>query len=213
MNIQVLLENMLEASGATLGIFFLTLLFSLPLGLLLAFGRMSKLKAVNIPVKIYILVMRGTPLMLQLMFVFYALNPLIGVQLPRFESAVVAFTLNYAAYFAEIYRGGIESMPVGQHEAGKVLGFTKAQTFLRVILPQVVKRILPPMGNEFITLVKDTSLAQTINVIEIMRVTEKFASSAVSVVPFVVAAVFYLVMNGVVSLCFSRAEKHYDYYH
>lgn len=213
MNLQVLLENMLEASGATLGIFFLTLLFSLPLGLLLAFGRMSKLKVINIPVKIYILVMRGTPLMLQLMFVFYALNPLIGIQLPRFESAVVAFTLNYAAYFAEIYRGGIESMPVGQHEAGKVLGFTKAQIFLRVILPQVVKRILPPMGNEFITLVKDTSLAQTINVIEIMRVTEKFAASAVSVVPFVVAAVFYLVMNGVVSLCFSRAEKHYDYYH
>lgn len=213
MNLQVLLENMLEASGATLGIFFLTLLFSLPLGLLLAFGRMSKLKVINIPVKIYILVMRGTPLMLQLMFVFYALNPLIGIQLPRFESAVVAFTLNYAAYFAEIYRGGIESMPVGRHEAGKVLGFTKAQIFLRVILPQVVKRILPPMGNEFITLVKDTSLAQTINVIEIMRVTEKFAASAVSVVPFVVAAVFYLVMNGVVSLCFSRAEKHYDYYH
>ena len=213
MNLQVLLENMLEASGATLGIFFLTLLFSLPLGLLLAFGRMSKLKVVNIPVKIYILVMSGTPLMLQLMFVFYALNPLIGIQLPRFESAVVAFTLNYAAYFAEIYRGGIESMPVGQHEAGKVLGFTKAQTFIHVILPQVVKRILPPMGNEFITPVKDTSLAQTINVIEIMRVTEKFASSAVSVVPFVVAAVFYLVMNGVVSLCFSRAEKHYDYYH
>ena len=212
MNLQVLLENMLEASGATLGIFFLTLLFSLPLGLLLAFGRMSKLKVVNIPVKIYILVMRGTPLMLQLMFVFYALNPLIGIQLPRFESAVVAFTLNYAAYFAEIYRGGIESMPVGQHEAGKVLGFTKAQTFIHVILPQVVKRILPPMGNEFITLVKDTSLAFTLSVAEMFSIAKALAASQTNMIPFVAAGLFYYIFNLVVAVGMEWVEKRMDYY-
>ena len=213
MNFEVLLSEMLKGSVTTLQIFFLTLLFSLPLGLIVSLGRMSKHKWINIPVKIYILVMRGTPLMLQLMFIFYGLKPIFGIQLPRFESAIVAFSLNYAAYFAEIYRGGIESVPIGQHEAGKVLGFTKSQTFMRIVLPQVIKRILPPMGNEFITLVKDTSLAQTIVVIELMKVTESYASSGVSVVPFAVAAVFYLIMNGVVTQCFSFAEKLLSYYH
>ena len=212
MNLQVLLENMLEASGATLGIFFLTLLFSLPLGLLLAFGRMSKLKVVNIPVKIYILVMRGTPLMLQLMFVFYALNPLIGIQLPRFESAVVAFTLNYAAYFAEIYRGGIESMPVGQHEAGKVLGFTKAQTFIHVILPQVVKRVLPPVTNETITLVKDTSMAFTISIAEMFTVAKQIGAAQTSVLPLLAAGVFYYIFNLVVASFMEYLEKKTSYY-
>ena len=227
-SLTTLLRQMGEGTLSTLLIFALTLLFSLPLGLLITFGRRSKYKIISIPVRFYILVMRGTPLMLQLFFVFYGLNPLFGIQPQRMQAAVIAFVLNYAAYFAEIYRGGIESIPEGQYEAGKVLGFTRGQTFFHIVLPQVIKtktqiffkvtllqiikRIVPPMGNEFITLVKDTSLAQVIAVQELMHVTEKFASSDVSTVPFFVAAVFYLVMNGVVTRCFTVAEKKFSYY-
>ena len=212
MNYQVLLTEMLEGTLMTLRIFFSTLLFALPLGLLVSLGRMSKIKIINWPVRLFILIMRGTPLMLQLLFVFYGLKPLFGIQLDRVIAAQVAFALNYAAYFAEIYRGGIESIPDGQYEAAKVLGFNKKQTFFRIILPQVVKRIIPPMGNEFITLVKDTSLAQVIAVVELLKVTNNWVSSAVSMVPFVIAAVFYLVMNGVVTRCFTIAEKRLSYY-
>ena len=207
MNYQVLLTEMLQGTLMTLRIFFSTLVFALPLGLLVSLGRMSKIKIINWPVRLFILIMRGTPLMLQLLFVFYGLKPLFGI-----IAAQVAFALNYAAYFAEIYRGGIESIPDGQYEAAKVLGFNKKQTFFRIILPQVVKRIIPPMGNEFITLVKDTSLAQVIAVVELLKVTNNWVSSAVSMVPFVIAAVFYLVMNGVVTRCFTIAEKRLSYY-
>ena len=203
---------MLQGTLMTLRIFFSTLVFALPLGLLVSLGRMSKIKIINWPVRLFILIMRGTPLMLQLLFVFYGLKPLFGIQLDRVIAAQVAFALNYAAYFAEIYRGGIESIPDGQYEAAKVLGFNKKQTFFRIILPQVVKRIIPPMGNEFITLVKDTSLAQVIAVVELLKVTNNWVSSAVSMVPFVIAAVFYLVMNGVVTRCFTIAEKRLSYY-
>ena len=212
MNYQVLLTEMLQGTLMTLRIFFSTLVFALPLGLLVSLGRMSKIKIINWPVRLFILIMRGTPLMLQLLFVFYGLKPLFGIQLDRVIAAQVAFALNYAAYFAEIYRGGIESIPDGQYEAAKVLGFNKKQTFFRIILPQVVKRIIPPMGNEFITLVKDTSLAQVIAVVELLKVTNNWVSSAVSMVPFVIAAVFYLVMNGVVTRCFTFAEKRLSYY-
>ncbi len=212
MNYQVLLTEMLEGTLMTLRIFFSTLLFALPLGLLVSLGRMSKIKIINWPVRLFILIMRGTPLMLQLLFVFYGLKPLFGIQLDRVLAAQTAFALNYAAYFAEIYRGGIESIPDGQYEAAKVLGFTKKQTFFRIVLPQVVKRIIPPMGNEFITLVKDTSLAQVIAVVELLKVTNNWVSSAVSMVPFVIAALFYLVMNGVVTRCFTVAEKRLAYY-
>ena len=212
MNYQVLLTEMLQGTLMTLRIFFSTLVFALPLGLLVSLGRMSKIKIINWPVRLFILIMRGTPLMLQLLFVFYGLKPLFGIQLDRVIAAQVAFALNYAAYFAEIYRGGIESIPDGQYEAAKVLGFNKKQTFFRIILPQVVKRIIPPMGNEFITLVKDTSLAQVIAVVELLKVTNNWVSSAVSMVPFVIAAVFYLVMNGVVTRCFTIAEKRLSYY-
>ena len=187
MNYQVLLSQMLEGTLMSLRIFFSTLLFSLPLGLLVALGRMSKNPIINLPVRFYILVMRGTPLMLQLLFIFYGLKPIFGIQLDRVISAQVAFALNYAAYFAEIFRGGIEGIPQGQHEAAKVLGFTKKQTFFRIVLPQVVKRIIPPMGNEFITLVKDTSLAQAIGVVELLRITENWVSSAVDMTPFLIA--------------------------
>ena len=212
MNYQVLLTEMLQGTLMTLRIFFSTLVFALPLGLLVSLGRMSKIKIINWPVRLFILIMRGTPLMLQLLFVFYGLKPLFGIQLDRVIAAQVAFALNYAAYFAEIYRGGIESIPDGQYEAAKVLGFNKKQTFFRIILPQVVKRIIPPMGNEFITLVKDTSLAQVIAVVELLKVTNNWVSSAVSMVPFVIAAGFYLVMNGVVTRCFTIAEKRLSYY-
>ena len=212
MNYQVLLTEMLQGTLMTLRIFFSTLVFALPWVLLVSLGRMSKIKIINWPVRLFILIMRGTPLMLQLLFVFYGLKPLFGIQLDRVIAAQVAFALNYAAYFAEIYRGGIESIPDGQYEAAKVLGFNKKQTFFRIILPQVVKRIIPPMGNEFITLVKDTSLAQVIAVVELLKVTNNWVSSAVSMVPFVIAAVFYLVMNGVVTRCFTIAEKRLSYY-
>ena len=212
MNYQVLLSQMLEGTLMSLRIFFSTLLFSLPLGLLVALGRMSKNPIINLPVRFYILVMRGTPLMLQLLFIFYGLKPIFGIQLDRVISAQVAFALNYAAYFAEIFRGGIEGIPQGQHEAAKVLGFTKKQTFFRIVLPQVVKRIIPPMGNEFITLVKDTSLAQAIGVVELLRITENWVSSAVDMTPFLIAGIFYLVMNGIVTRCFTAAEKRLSYY-
>ena len=212
MNYQVWLSQMLEGTLMSLRIFLSTLLFSLPLGLLVALGRMSKNPIINLPVRFYILVMRGTPLMLQLLFIFYGLKPIFGIQLDRVISAQVAFALNYAAYFAEIFRGGIEGIPQGQHEAAKVLGFTKKQTFFRIVLPQVVKRIIPPMGNEFITLVKDTSLAQAIGVVELLRITENWVSSAVDMTPFLIAGIFYLVMNGIVTRCFTVAEKRLSYY-
>lgn len=212
MNYQVLLTEMFTATLMSLQIFLFTLIVSLPLGLLVALGRMSKLKIVNLPVRLYILIMRGTPLMLQLLFMFYALKPLIGIQLDRVLAAEVAFALNYAAYFAEIYRGGLESIPKGQQEAAKVLGYTKSQAFFHIVLPQVVKRIIPPMGNEFITLVKDTSLAQVIGVVELLKVTSQWVSSAVDMTPLVIAGLFYLVMNGIVTRAFTVLEKRLSYY-
>lgn len=212
MNYQMLLTQMLEATVMSLRIFFVTLIFSLPLGLLVSMGRMTKRKIINLPVRFYILIMRGTPLMLQLLFIFYGFKPIFGIQLDRVLAAEVAFILNYAAYFAEIFRGGIEGIPRGQYEAAKVLGFTRKQTFFRIILPQVVKHIIPPMGNEFITLVKDTSLAQVIGVVELLKVTSDWVSSAVSMTPFAIAGLFYLIMNGVVTRCFTVAEKRLSYY-
>ena len=212
LNYEILLTKMLEGTVTSLEIFFLTLLFSLPLGLILCLGRMSKIKLIQLPVKLYLLIMRGTPLMLQLVFIFYGLKPLFGIQVDRFPAAIIAFSLNYAAYFAEIFRSGMESIPKGQYEASKVLGLSKPQTYFSIVLPQVIKRILPAMGNEFITLVKDTSLAKVISVVELMKVTTDFVTSAVSVVPFVVAALFYLIMNGVVTAGFSFAEKKLNYY-
>ncbi|MEE0859573.1 MAG: amino acid ABC transporter permease [Acutalibacteraceae bacterium] len=212
MNYEVLLNEMLDGTLVSLEIFFLTLLFALPLGLILCLGRMSKHKVIQLPVKLYLLIMRGTPLMLQLVFIFYGLKPLFGIQVDRFPAAIIAFSLNYAAYFAEIFRSGMEGIPKGQFEASKVLGLSKSQTYFSIVLPQVVKRILPAMGNEFITLVKDTSLAKVISVVELMKVTTDFVNSAVSVVPFIVAALFYLIMNGIVTMCFGFAEKKLDYY-
>lgn len=196
-------------------IFFLTLLGSLPLGLLVAFGRMSKFGPLQWLVKIYISIMRGTPLMLQLMVVYFGPNLLLHIPVSgnwRFAAAIVAFILNYAAYFAEIFRSGIESMPVGQYEAANVLGYTNGQTFLKIILPQVVKRILPPVTNEVITLVKDTSLASVIAVMEMFTLAEKISNSQKTMMPFVIAAVFYYVFNYVVAFAMERCERSLDYY-
>lgn len=212
MNYQVLLTEMFAATLMSLRIFFFTLVVALPLGMVVALGRMSKLKVITLPTRFYILIMRGTPLMLQLLFMFYALKPIFGIQLDRVMAAQVAFALNYAAYFAEIYRGGLESIPRGQSEAAKVLGYTKSQSFFHIVLPQVVKRITPPMGNEFITLVKDTSLAQVIGVVELLRVTSQWVASAVDMTPLVIAAVFYLVMNGILTRLFTTLEKRLSYY-
>ena len=200
--------------GQTLLLFALTILISLPLGLLVSLGRMSRFAAVRIPIKLYISIMRGTPLMLQLLFVYFGPFYIFGPQFAygRFTAAVIAFGLNYAAYFAEIYRGGIQSMPRGQYEASAVLGFTRSQTFFRIILPQVIKNILPATTNEVITLVKDTSLAQVIAVVELFRVAETTSSAQASVYPLIIAGVFYYIMNYVVAWIMERAEKSLSYY-
>lgn len=203
---------MLEASAVTAKVFFLTLLFGLPLGLLVCVGRMSAPAVIRLPIKAYLLIMRGTPLVLQLMFFLYAPYYLFGVRMEREVAGILAFSLNYAAYFAEIYRGGLESIPQGQKEAATVLGFSRSQTFFKIVLPQVVKRILPPMGNEFMTLVKDTSLIQIIGVAEIYKLATQTMSREVSVIPLVLAGVFYLVMNWIVSKFFGGAERRLSYY-
>jgi len=193
-------------------IFVLTLVLALPLGLLVALGRMSRHRFISEPVRFYQLVMRGTPLILQLMFVYFAPYYIFGFSYDRFTACIVGFVVNYAAYFAEIYRGGIGSIPKGQYEAGRVLGFSPAQTFFRIILPQVIKRILPPMGNEFMTLVKDTALASTIAIPEVFRVASSAASREFSTWPLVVAGVIYFILNYVVESFFHFAEKRLDYY-
>lgn len=207
-----LVKYMLESSKTTLLVFFLTLIFGLTLGLLVAFGRMSKWFVVREPIKLYLLIMRGTPLILQLFFFFYGIGFIFHIFIPRFWAAILACSLNYAAYFAEIYRGGIESMPKGQIEAATVLGFSKSQTFLRIILPQVIKRILPPMGNEFMTLVKDTALVQVIGVAELFQLATSTTSATGSITPLVVAGLFYLVMNSLVAKAFQIAENKLSYY-
>lgn len=207
-----MLAAMLEGSLVSVEVFSLTLLFSLPLALPVALGRMSRNRLLRVPVNLYILVMRGTPLILQLIFVYFAPYYLFKLSYDRFTAVIVAFAINYAAYFAEIYRGGIESIPKGQYEAAKVLGFTKSQTFFRIVLPQVVKRILPAMANEVITLVKDTALAQTIGVAELFRVAQNASARRFSTMPIFVAGAFYFAMNWAVSALFIKFEKRLAYY-
>jgi polar amino acid transport system permease protein len=207
-----MLGAMLEGTLVSLEIFALTLVFALPLALPIALGRMSASAIVRVPVNLYILVMRGTPLILQIIFVYFAPYYLFGASYDRFTAVIVAFTINYAAYFAEIYRGGIQAIPKGQYEAAKVLGFTRADTFFRIVLPQVVKRILPASANEVITLVKDTALAQVIGVSELFRVAQNASARQFSTTPIFVAGAFYFVMNWAVSELFLRAERKLDYY-
>ena len=215
MNIQTIILQLGQGMVVTVEIFFLTLLFSLPLGLLVAFGRMSKnvlLKGIS---KIYISIMRGTPLMLQLIVVYFGPYYLFGSNLKgyRFPAIIIAFTVNYAAYFAEIYRGGIESMPVGQYEAAEILGYGKVQTFFKIIFPQVMKRILPSITNETITLVKDTSLAFVLSQAEMFTLAKQIAAAETSIMPLMAAGVFYYIFNLLVAAVMERIEKSMDYYH
>ena len=206
-----LIPQMLKASLVTIEIFFLTLGLSIPLGFIVCFGRMSKNVVIREIIKFYLLLMRGTPLILQLIF-FYFAPGYVGLRIPRFWAAILAFVLNYAAYFCEIFRSGIESIPVGQHEAAYILGFNKTQTFFRISLPQVIKKILPPTGSECMTLVKDTALAQTIGVAEMFRLAQTATSREFSIIPIFIAGIFYLVMNSLVDVAFSKMEKSLSYY-
>jgi polar amino acid transport system permease protein len=210
----LLLQNMLVSSVTTLKIFFLTIILSIPLGFLVALARRSRLWIISFPTRIYQLIFRGTPLMLQLIFFMYAPYYIFGLEnfYGRFTACIVAFAINYAAYFGEIFRGGIAAIPKGQYEAAKVLGYTRNQTFMRIILPQVVKSVIPATGNELMTLVKDTSLAQVIAVVELFRVASKAGTTYFSIVPIIVAGVFYLIMNTVVEISFKVIEKKLDYY-
>lgn len=222
--------SLLEGFGMTLKIFALTLVFAIPLGLVVSFGSMSRFKPLKYVVRVFVWIIRGTPLMLQLLTFFYVPGFLgkwaAGVSnggalvrwiatfsVPdRFTAVMVAFIINYACYFSEIYRGGIESMPRGQYEAGAVLGMTKMQVFFKVILFQVIKKIVPPMGNEIITLVKDTSLARTISVYEIIWAAQKFAKLEGLVWPLFYTGVYYLLFCGILTLLFGYIEKKLNYY-
>ena len=216
--IQDIMFQLLEGFGSTLAIFLLTLLFSLPLGLLIAFGRMSKIRPIQWIMKFYISIMRGTPLMLQLFIVFFGPYYVFNINLAslgrhyRFIAVIIGFALNYAAYFAEIYRGGIENIPSGQREAAKLLGYTRGQTFCKIIFPQMVKRVMPPVTNEIITLVKDTSLAFVLGYTEMFRLAKEIAANLTNIMPLFIAGVFYYVFNYVVAYIMERIEKKLDYF-
>jgi len=202
---------MLDGSGITLQIFFITLALSLPLGLLVALARISEIRPLGFAMEVYIWLMRGTPLMLQLLFVYFAL-PMVGILLPDLAAALLAFTLNYAAYFAEIFRSGIQSIERGQYEAAKTLGMTYIQTMRRIIIPQMLKRVLPPISNETINLVKDTSLIYILAMNDLLRVARTIVQREFDMTPFVIAGVFYLAMTFVLTWLFNRLEARYAKY-
>lgn len=215
MDIMAMTAQLAEGFLVTVQIFVLTLLFSLPLGMLVAFGRMSRCKIIKLIAKLYISVMRGTPLMLQIIVVYFGPYYMFRLKMGtgyRFPAVIIAFVINYAAYFAEIYRSGIESMPKGQYEAAEVLGYSKAQTFVRIILPQVIKRVLPSITNETITLVKDTSLAFTISIAEMFTVAKQIGAAQTSVMPLLAAGIFYYVFNLIVATVMEYIEKRLSYY-
>ncbi len=214
MKLSIMLTQLAQGMLTSVEIFLLTLLFSLPLGLLVAFGRMSKNRLLSAIVKVYIAIMRGTPLMLQLIVVYFAPFYIFGMNLSgfRFPAIIIAFSVNYAAYFAEIYRGGIEAIDKGQYEAAQVLGYSKFRTFFRIILPQVLKIITPSVTNETITLVKDTSLAFVLAQAEMFTIAKQIAAKEASVGPLMVAGAFYFVFNFVVAFVMDRIEKRLDYW-
>ncbi len=215
MSIQQMVMQLAGGMGISIQIFVVTLIVSLPLGLVVAFGRMSRNKVLQTIVKVYISVMRGTPLMLQLMVVYFGPYYLFGIRVGtsyRLWATFIGFSINYAAYFAEIYRSGIQSMPAGQYEAAYILGYSRIQTFFKIILPQVIKRILPSVTNEVITLVKDTSLAFTLSVAEMFSIAKALAASQTNMIPFVAAGLFYYIFNLVVAVVMEWIEKKLDYY-
>ena len=202
---------MLEGTVVTLKLFFISLVTSLPLGIVFAMTRLSKLAPVSIATQFYIWLFRGTPLLLQLLFIYFGL-PIIGINIDRFPAALLAFILNYTAYLAEVYRSGIQSIDQGQFEAADVLGLNRWQTLSRIILPQMIKRVLPPISNEVINLIKDTSLVYAIGISELLRVAKIAAVRDALFIPFIMAAVFYLVMTAVIQQTFKWLEDHYAYY-
>ena len=210
--------SLLEGFGGTLKLFVLTLLFALPLGLVISFGSMSKLSLIRVPIRFLIWVIRGTPLMLQLLVVYYGPGIILGNNIwgsrdtGRFLAALFSFVVNYSCYFSEIFRGGIQSIPVGQYEAGQVLGMTRGQIFRQIILLQVIKRIVPPISNEIITLVKDTSLARVIAVYEIIWKGQSFIKSAGIIWPLFYTGIFYLLFSGLLTLLFGLIEKKLNYF-
>jgi len=214
MDLSTMLETMSSGMLRTCGIFFLTLIGSLPLGLVVYFLRQSKIKIVSIITKGFISIMRGTPLMLQLLCFYFGPYFIFKLQIAdwRFPSIILSFVLNYAAYFCEIYRGGIESMPIGQYEAAKVLGYSKKLTFRKIILPQVVKRVLPSITNEVITLVKDTSLAFTLAYAELFSIAKQISNAESSFVPLFIAGVFYYIANYAVDFGMRKIEDKFRYY-
>ncbi|MBE6102293.1 MAG: amino acid ABC transporter permease [Selenomonas ruminantium] len=211
MNLLDMILQMAEGSKVTLEIFFVTLLLSLPLGMMASLARLSSCRPLSLLMESYIWLMRGTPLMLQLLFVYFAL-PMVGIMLPDLAAALLAFTLNYAAYFAEIFRSGIQAVPKGQYEAAKTLGMSYVQTMRRIILPQVIRIVLPPISNETINLVKDTSLIYILAMNDLLRVARTIVQRDFDMVPFLVAAVFYLLMTFVLTWGFKRLEVRYGRY-
>ncbi|MBQ8822707.1 MAG: amino acid ABC transporter permease [Lachnospiraceae bacterium] len=215
MTIWGMAQQVLSGTGATLLIFFSTVIFSMPLGLLVAWGRMSRFKPVSLVVKVFISILRGTPLMLQLIVWFYGPYYLFGTQLSsgwRLTATILGFSINYAAYFAEIFRSGIQSIPLGQYEAANVLGYSKAQTFCKIIFPQMCKRVLPPVTNEVITLVKDTSLAFVLAYAEVFTIAKQVAAAQTTIIPLFIAGGFYYVFNFVVDFVMAKIEQKMNYY-
>lgn len=215
MSFSAMMVQMTQGFGQTVLIFVLTLLFSLPLGLLVAFCRMSKISPLRGIAKVFISILRGTPLMLQLIVVFFGPFYLFNIRISnsyRFIAIIIGFAVNYSAYFAEIYRSGIESIPVGQYEAANVLGYSKTQNFVHIIFPQMVKRVLPPVTNEVITLVKDTSLAFAIAYQEMFTTAKQIAAAETSILPLFVAGAFYFVFNFIVAQIMERIENKMNYY-
>ena len=204
--------SLCEGLKYTCLIFALTLVLALPLGLVISFGSMSKFKPLAYLVKTFVWIIRGVPLMLQVIIFFYVPGFILGTPvLSRFASVIAAFVINYACYFSEIYRGGIESIPRGQYEAGQVLGMTKSQVFFKIVLMQVIKRILPPMSNEVITLVKDTALARVIMIVELIQAAQNFAGYGL-MWPLFYSGAFYLIFCGILTIIFGKIEKMFDYY-
>lgn len=214
MNFAEVTIDLIEGFGITCLIFILTLVLSLPLGLIVTFGSMSKIKPIKYLTRTFVWIIRGTPLMLQIIIVFYGPGLWFNTSIKnfRFTAIIIAFVINYACYFSEIYRGGIESIPKGQYEACYVLGMTKSQTFFKVILPQVFKRIIPSISNEVITLVKDTSLARVIAVVELVKVAEDVMRINGSLWPLLYTGIFYLLFSGILTVLFNKIEKKLDYY-
>ena len=206
-----LLPQVLDGLKVTLQLFILTLLFSIPLGIITALGRLSKIKIINKITSFYILIMRGTPLLLQIVFIFFGL-PNLNIVIDRFPAAILAFTLNYGAYFGEIFRAGISSVDSGQYEASHVLGLSKVDTFYRIILPQAFKTVLPPVANEIVTLVKDTAMVYVIGLDELLRVGKIACNRDSSLLPLFIIGITYLILIGILTKLLNRVEKNYEYY-